>query len=130
MQERSLKKKYIALVESNQIFPEKLVHYMAPMPQIPKLLSLDFVEGWSSCELEILQQKIVAPELSWVKINLLTGRTHQIRAQFSQLQAPIRGDSLYGSKSVFQHNAIALRSCEIEFNCGDERMKFNLDEEF
>lgn len=130
LQERSIRKKYVALVESTQILPSKLVHYMEPAAGTPKKLSDNTTEGWPICELEILAQKEVSPKLSWVKINLLTGRTHQIRSQLSHLQAPIMGDSLYGAKLPFQNNAIALRSCEIEFNCFDERMKFNISEEF
>ena len=130
LQERSIKKKYVALVENTQIFPKKLVHYMEPTARTPKKVSPHFNEDWPICELEILEQKIISPDLSWIKINLLTGRTHQIRAQLSHLQSPINGDLLYGSQLVFQKNAIALKSCEVEFNCGDERMHFSLNEEF
>ena len=37
-------------------------------------------------------------ELSLVRIKLGTGRTHQIRAQFSSRQMPIAGDGKYGSR--------------------------------
>ncbi len=128
--ERSIKKKYVALLESSQIFPESLTHYMEPNSKTPKRISSVPIEGWDLCQLEIIQQKMISPQLSWIKINLLTGRTHQIRAQFSEMEAPIQGDTMYGSISQFRQNAIALRSCEIEFNCGDERMTFTLDENF
>lgn len=130
LQERSINKKYVALVESTERFPQKLTHYMNQVEGTPKKLSDKLIEGWSICELEILEQKKHSAELSWVKINLLTGRTHQIRSQLSCLQAPVLGDLLYGAKLAFQANAIALRSCEIEFTCEDERLKFNLDEDF
>lgn len=130
LQERSIRKKYVALVESTQIFPKKLTHYMIPSAGTPKKLSEEPIEGWPLCELEILTQKETSAKLSWVKINLLTGRTHQIRSQLAHLQAPILGDSLYGATLPYQKNAIALRSCEIEFKCNDERMKFNISEEF
>ena len=130
LQNRSISKKYVALVESSQSFKTKLTHYMDPAAGTPKRLSETAIDGWPICELEILAQREVAPNLSWVKINLLTGRTHQIRSQFSHLQAPVVGDALYGAQRPFQKNAIALRSCEIEFNCGDERLKFNIPEEF
>ena len=130
LQERSIKKKYVALVESSEILPKKVTHFMDPESNAPKILSAEPQEGWQLCELEILQQRVVSAGISWIKINLLTGRTHQIRSQLSSLNAPIKGDSLYGAKTQFTKNAIALRSCEIEFNCGDERMKFNLNDEF
>ena len=130
LQQRTIRKKYVALIETTQKIPSHLVHYMDPAPGIPKKLSDQAAEGWSKCELEVLAQKEISPELSWMKLNLLTGRTHQIRAQLSYLQAPIAGDALYGARQNFQDNAIALRSCEIEFNWDGERMKFNLSEEF
>ncbi len=36
------------------------------------------------------------PKFALVDINLLTGRTHQIRAHFTYLQHPIVGDGIYG----------------------------------
>ena len=130
LQERSIRKKYVALVESTQVFSKKLTHYMDPAAGTPKKLSEKPIEGWPLCELEILTQKEISAKLSWVKINLLTGRTHQIRSQMAHLQAPILGDSLYGANLPYQKKAIALRSCEIELNCFEERMKFNLNEDF
>ncbi len=132
LQKRSIKKHYVALVESQREFPKRLTHYMDPSPGTPKKLSDDTVAGWSVCELEIVAQKKISqnPNLTWLKLNLLTGRTHQIRAQLSFLNAPIQGDKLYGSVQAFAQNAIALRSCEIEFTLNDVPMKFNLAEEF
>ncbi|MEQ1723091.1 MAG: RluA family pseudouridine synthase [Pseudobdellovibrio sp.] len=125
LRKRSVRKKYVALIESSEILPAKLTHYMDPAVGLPKKLSNQETAGWQICELEILEQKD-----NWLKINLLTGRTHQIRAQLSQIGAPIVGDSLYGAKLNFKSDAIALRSCEIEFNFYEQRMKFNLHEYF
>lgn len=130
LQERTIHKKYVALIESTEKLPARLTHYMDPSPGTPKKLSKTSSENWSICELEILDQKEISKNLSSVKINLLTGRTHQIRAQLSHMGAPVLGDTLYGAKLPFQKNAIALRSCEIEFSCNDERLKFNISEDF
>lgn len=130
MQDRSVEKKYVALVESTQNLPKNVIHYMEPSPRAPKKVSPNFFEGWAFCELEILNQKKITPDLSLLKINLLTGRTHQIRSQLSNLEAPILGDALYGSKQAYQQNAIALKACELEFNWGSQRMIFSLSEEF
>lgn len=130
LQERTIRKKYVALIESSQKLESRLTHYMDPSARIPKELSDMATDGWDICELEILEQKEISQNLSWVKINLLTGRTHQIRSQLSHLQAPILGDHLYGAKLPFQKNAIALRSFEMEFNCNAERIKFSISQEF
>ena len=130
LQERSIEKKYVALVEGTKVLPQKLTHFMNPAAGTPKKLADAPSSGWALCELEILAQKEVAPGLCWVKLKLLTGKTHQIRAQLSYVGAPILGDKLYGARQAFGDFAIALRSCEIEFNCGDERLKISLKEEF
>lgn len=129
MQNRLVEKKYVALVETTSELPPRLVHYMEPSPRAPKVVSPNFTEGWAFCELEILAQKKIA-DYSWVKINLLTGRTHQIRAQFSSSGAPVFGDKLYGAQMSYLPDAIALRACELQFNHNDQRLKFTLPEEF
>ncbi|CAL5336333.1 unnamed protein product [Camellia sinensis] len=75
----------------------------------------NFSKGWHLCQLEVLDCKKVAwpnsvteekycvEDCGWplkefayeCKINLLTGRTHQIRAQLAACGAPIVGDSMY-----------------------------------
>lgn len=133
LQQQNTEKKYVALVESTAQLPKKVIHYMEPSPRAPKKVSAAYVESWAFCELDIIEQKKYNEDLidtSWVKINLLTGRTHQIRAQLSQLQAPIVGDSLYGAKQKYLAGGIALRACELEFTWLNKRLKFNLSEEF
>jgi hypothetical protein len=44
---------------------------------------MDHVEGWDRCQLEVLEQKKMTEDTTWVQLNLLTGRTHQIRAQMA-----------------------------------------------
>ena len=62
--------------------------------------------------------------LTKVEIELITGRTHQIRAQFSSRELPLVGDRKYS------HNEddceIALWSCRLAFNhpVTGERMTF------
>ena len=129
MQNRFVDKKYVALVETTKELPARLVHYMEPSPRAPKKVSPVFMEGWAVCELEILDQKKIA-DYSWVKINLLTGRTHQIRAQLSNAGAPIFGDKLYGAQMTYLPEAIALRACELQFNYKNQRMVFNLPLDF
>lgn len=52
-------------------------------------------------------------ECSLVKIKLHTGRTHQIRVQFSSRKMPLMGDGKYGSKD--NHCDTALWSYKITF---------------
>jgi 23S rRNA pseudouridine1911/1915/1917 synthase len=61
-------------------------------------------------------QSVCAPDsgeaLSLVHVHLLTGRTHQIRVQFSSRGMPLLGDGKYGARD---HAPIALWSCRLTF---------------
>lgn len=129
LQNRTISKKYVALVETTELLSQHLVHYMEPSPRAPKKVSMVFHENWDLCELKIEQQKILSDH-SWIKINLLTGRTHQIRSQCSEVGAPILGDHLYGSRFEYPENKIALRAQEIEFNWLDQRHQIKMDDQF
>lgn len=50
-----------------------------------------------------------------VEVELLTGRHHQIRAQFSKVGCPIRGDLKYGAKRSVPGGGISLHSRSISF---------------
>lgn len=129
LQKKLITKKYVALVETTEKLPTHLVHYMEPSPRAPKKVSQVAHEGWDICELKIEQQKIFS-HYSWIKIDLLTGRTHQIRSQVSELGAPIVGDKLYGSQYGEDENKIALRAQEIEFTWLGQSHQIKISEDF
>ena len=62
----------------------------------------------------IESKKIKEREYSLLKIRLFTGRTHQIRVQFSSRRTPLCGDVKYGSKD--RNSDIALFSHSITFS--------------
>ncbi|KAK2447799.1 RNA pseudouridine synthase 6, chloroplastic [Trifolium repens] len=114
IREKKVKKLYLALAASP--LPTGIInHYMRPINMAPRLISEDFIKGWLLCQLEIMEcRKIPWPtsvvqdeycveDCGWpsqdyayeCKINLLTGQTHQIRAQFAACKAPLIGDSMY-----------------------------------
>ncbi|KAL8259334.1 hypothetical protein R6Q59_027287 [Mikania micrantha] len=115
--EKQVKKLYLALVAA-YVPCGVMTHYMRPLRMAPKVISkehADFIKGWNMCQLEVLECiKVPWPndlvekaygieDISWpnkefayqCKISLLTGRTHQIRAQLAACGAPIVGDSMY-----------------------------------
>lgn len=71
----------------------------------------------------VLDYEVVASKeyngetLSLIKVDLLTGRTHQIRVQFSSRRMPLYGDGKYGGKDNCN---IALYSSKIEFEDKDK----------
>ena len=63
-----------------------------------------------------------AGEESLVRIRLHTGRSHQIRVQFSSRGFPLVGDHKYGSRD--ERTAPMLYSCRITFPHGNRRVSF------
>uniref|UniRef100_A0A7N0UM65 Pseudouridine synthase RsuA/RluA-like domain-containing protein n=1 Tax=Kalanchoe fedtschenkoi TaxID=63787 RepID=A0A7N0UM65_KALFE len=114
IREKTVSKQYLALA-SAPVPTGIITHYMRPVNVAPRVVSDDFVKGWPLCRLEVLEcrevpwphsdieKKYSIEDSGWpskkfayeCRINLLTGRTHQIRAQLTALGAPIVGDSMY-----------------------------------
>jgi RluA family pseudouridine synthase len=69
--------------------------------------------------------------VSWVEIELATGRRHQIRVQFGNRGMPVVGDFRYGSKTKFGQRALALhaRSLTIIHPTRREEMTFTTEPE-
>lgn len=119
IREKKVKKLYIALAAA-PLPTGVITHYMRPINRAPRLVCEDFVKGWYLCKLEIIECKRIpwpkreieetygVEDCGWpsrefayeCKINLLTGRTHQIRAQLAACGAPVVGDSMYMPAAV------------------------------
>ena len=66
--------------------------------------------------------------LSLVKIRLKTGRSHQIRVQFSSRNMPLWGDQKYNDKSVVgEQIALFASSLSFEHPVSKEKLTFSLD---
>jgi len=126
--QHSVEKVYYAIAPHFSPTSDVLKHYMYKSPRAPKtLITVNDYEHlpdqkkseYLLCELKILSSQpthimqsnwdnnyLSGPDYSLgkiknfylYKIKLVTGRTHQIRAQLAFENAPIWGDTLYGSK--------------------------------
>jgi 23S rRNA pseudouridine1911/1915/1917 synthase len=65
----------------------------------------------------VLEYEVISTmeKLSLVRINLLTGRSHQIRVQFSESGHPLFGDQKYGADVNSIGQQIALWSYKVRF---------------
>ncbi|MBR2788510.1 MAG: RluA family pseudouridine synthase [Erysipelotrichaceae bacterium] len=109
--DHSFRKEYIAAVEDNGLkdaghFEDRLLkdgrtNTVKVDPQ-GKIAILDY---------EVLRRK---DNLAIVRIMLKTGRSHQIRVQFSSRNHPLWGDQRYNKKAV-KGQQIALHASRIEF---------------
>ncbi|GBG30644.1 RNA pseudouridine synthase 6, chloroplastic [Hondaea fermentalgiana] len=71
------------------------------------------------------------PRRRFVQIQLLTGRTHQIRAQFAHIGWPLAGDCMYHPDLASPADLDFLLKCyRLAFTYQNERVEVNLEPEF
>ena len=140
-QNRTVLKKYLARVQGQ---PEAdpaggqvtLENFMRKIPDEAK--SETVPENHPDAKHAALKYEVreTGDESSLVEIELLTGRTHQIRLQFADRGHPVLGDSLYDSAVPFgeqtvdlRQRQIALHAWRIEFDhpIDDERVELTVD---
>jgi 23S rRNA pseudouridine1911/1915/1917 synthase len=102
MANKYVHKKYKALTTTR---PEekRYIHYIKADSFMPKLVSPEPLEGWRYCELVVEKTvEVILPngQVGFEsQIQLVTGRTHQIRAQMTGSGHPLFGDVLYGDEN-------------------------------
>ena len=106
------KKEYLAVVHG--LFKEKsgeLVNYIIKRNDNSSEISVNKEGKFAKLKYVVLEEK-KEKNLSLVKIDLETGRHHQIRVQFANINHPLYGDQRYGKNDKKQ---IALHAYKIEF---------------
>lgn len=110
-----IKKTYLAIVcgASMKKF-ETLEHWLLKKPKINK--SFAFLKHVEKSKRACLDYENIYrfEKYTLLKINLKTGRHHQIRSQLSKIGHPIKGDLKYGSKRSNKNKSISLHSRSIE----------------
>lgn len=108
-------KRYFAITTMGTMnHKDHLVHYLKKdMKNNIVRIAPASVEGSKRCELNytVLQSK---NDLNLVDVELLTGRSHQIRVQMSAIKHPIYGDIKYGCPESCKGN-LALWSYSLKF---------------
>jgi len=72
---------------------------------------------------EVVESKL---KFSKLKINLRTGKHHQIRIQLSHMGNPVVGDRKYGGKYLLPEGEILLRAIEISFHTATSEEKITV----
>jgi len=80
----------------------------------------------ASLEYEVIEKR---DEISIVKIHLHTGRTHQIRVQFSSRKMPLVGDGKYGAKDNVKNMGLFCREISFKNIATKETMTFSAEPE-
>jgi 23S rRNA pseudouridine1911/1915/1917 synthase len=116
LREKNILKTYWAIVKNR---PEKdkftLINYLRKNPKNNK--TTVFVKETKGAKKAILHGELIKELDNYylLKIDLETGRHHQIRAQLSFINCPIRGDLKYGFNRSNKDGGISLHAREIEF---------------
>lgn len=123
IKQREIKKYYICITEG--IFEEKQGILRANLKRGEKQVSINDVGDGK----EIVTKYRVLNEnenFSLVEVELITGRTHQIRAHFAHLGHPLRGDTKYGAKKdrSFKFQALCAYSLQFEFSEKNEEFEY------
>jgi 23S rRNA pseudouridine1911/1915/1917 synthase len=114
MRNRQIQKTYLARVEK-QVFPLEatLSHYLVHDDFRARIVDKNHPDAKEA----ILHYQVLKNEAdhALLKIELKTGRYHQIRAQLSEIGHPVMGDQKYGSKVVYPGKKIALHHGKLSF---------------
>ena len=119
------KKEYLAVI--NGIISkdsDRLIDYIKKLDNGNSIVSNEKEGKYSELEYEVIERDYKNKK-TLVRINLKTGRHHQIRVQFSSRNYPLCGDQRYGKKDKTQ---IALFAYRLEFYhpTKKEKMHFEL----
>lgn len=109
-------KSYLALVEGKPAkTSDTLENYLISDGRLNKSFITDSKNP--EAKLSRLEYSTVATgdRYTLLKINLLTGRKHQIRAQLSAIGCPIKGDLKYGAKRSNPDGGISLQAAHLSF---------------
>ncbi|MDO4940180.1 MAG: RluA family pseudouridine synthase [Erysipelotrichaceae bacterium] len=125
VQEHSFKKTYLAIVEDNNIEDKGHFEDYLLKDQKTNTVTVDKRGKLAFLDYETLKRK---DNLALVKIALKTGRSHQIRVQFSSRNHALWGDQRYNKKAkVGQQIALHSYSLELLHPITNEKMVFSID---
>ncbi len=115
-EENKVKKIYLGIVPTADIpAAGQLKHYLTYDNKLNITYTSDEPKAGADEALlhyQVLQQ---FDNFMLLRIDLITGRKHQIRAQLSALGVPIRGDIKYGSKRTNPDGTIDLHAYKLQF---------------
>lgn len=113
---RQILKQYLAVVEYEPQQPAAtLQHWLKK--DLKNKKALIFNEPAKDAVVCELKYSVSAPISNGylIEIELLTGKFHQIRAQFAAIGCPILGDTKYGATHSYQPESIALHAWKLRF---------------
>lgn len=116
LREGGFDKVYLAIVENEPKTPEgTLIHFLQRNTKL-NMSSVSEKQSYNSKRAELNYELIGATDNYYLlRVELLTGRHHQIRAQLSAFGCPIKGDLKYGARRSNHNGGIYLHSYSLTF---------------
>lgn len=130
---RTVKKFYLAIVDGTMTQQQGILeNYIIKNTQLFRAVSATQEEPEAKRAILTFTVIAIKDNMSLLKVQITTGRFHQIRFQFSHIGFPIWNDAWYGAKKVNKDVRIGLHSYRLEFNHPktDERLVFTKVPEF
>lgn len=124
---RSMRKKYMAVVHGKPPLPQqRLIHYLVKDAKTNTVSAV--ARNHKEAKEAILDYAVVGNKegLSLIRVDLHTGRPHQIRVQFASIRCPLFGDQKYGAAVNRAGQQIALWAVGLSFDhpTTKERLSF------
>lgn len=110
LKERTAKREYLAVV--HHPFIESSGTIDAPIKRDKVKMAVDKEGKNAITHFEVINQNEL---YSYIKCNLVTGRTHQIRVHLAYINHPIVADSTYGTSKEFIKYTHLLHATKLEF---------------
>ena len=123
LKERTLEKHYLTLVVGQSKERENLTAFLKKDAEKSLVYISDFPQkGYEKIETRYKKLEFNG-NLSLLDVELVTGKTHQIRAHLSHIGLPILGDEKYGCSEINKNYKLkyqCLCAYKIKFNFGGE----------
>ena len=123
----SMNKEYVLVVHGILNNNGKMIDYLEKNSEFSTIVSNKEKGKYAELEYEVMDVN-KEYNLSLVKVNLITGRHHQIRVQFASRGYPLYGDNRYGLK-IDNGKQLCLIERKLEFihPTLKEKMSFTID---
>ncbi len=116
VRDRQFHKTYLAVVYGPLSEPAgRLRHYLFKDQQLNRVAVVPAAKPGAKEAILDYQTVATVAGMTLVKVNLLTGRSHQIRVQFAAIGHPLYGDQKYGADRNQPGQQIALWSAGLAF---------------
>jgi 23S rRNA pseudouridine1911/1915/1917 synthase len=122
LEEREIKRTYLALVEGNIKKNEGEIKEKIGRDRHHATRRRVSPTGQTAVTHFQVLNRDPKKNLTLVSCTLESGRTHQIRVHFSHLNHPLAGDTLYGGKKTFPRQALHARKIEFIHPISERKM--------